>query len=302
MAGVDDRNIAKQVRFARLGNADGLDKKVEALYPHGKIVVTTKKGQWGINVRDSNPVEYFVEPDKNVVSEKGISALYIDKDGELQGIFIADNDNVDVAKATSGHLSEKILEQRKYFAWPPRSIGEGVSGNTIGMGLAVPTVGGLAYSLFGTEYVQSLSEVAQAFYLIGGVMTTGVALSMGPLILSDPLGRIADRARLKGLPEEARSGTYKYGDDALSSVNLHYGILQNENERFRLEKFFKEAGYTPPRDFTVEFLDAMRSLETGNGKPFAQLARVDPKLGGTVPVHVALNAYDAFKTTQPGNS
>src|SRR3989338_4451695 len=123
----EHRNIAElarnshSIRYEEVGYVSGeVVAAINRMYPT-KIDTRLKfrdsrKGSWSFHQR--MPMPHFLEGERD---EDVFCAVY-EKDGKPRTLFMGALDDLAYAGFTADELSNRVLEQRRWFAWPPRKL------------------------------------------------------------------------------------------------------------------------------------------------------------------------------------
>lgn len=282
---MDEKNIAALLRDY-IG--EYTRNEIAELYPHHRTL-DTKKGIWQIHERESFAMPFLMEEDRTEPKD-GFCAVYYNKKGESNSLFRGDLNDRRTVDTTIDEASKNVIEQRRFFAWPPKGLTprEGRDYFVIKGGLA--TIG-------------SALSAMPIFYFSGngglaiGIQVGGIFLFMGGSgligeIFGKKIGEAADKRRVKNFPNEAFS--YLYGEDARNAIYTEHRTLQDETRKTRLYQELRKAGYDVSKPFTKQIYDAMQSMEKHSNviKLTDYLKhQKEPK----VPLETAVKAYKATR-------
>lgn len=217
-------NIAELVRNAYLEWQPKVVEVIPVVYPYPLvtplITPNTRRGEWK-----------FLRHHKK---DRGFCAVY-ERKGKPQTMFSGESGHFPYVQDTAAMLSANILEQG-ILSWPLRALNTQDGALNMMMGMLI--MYGVALTLPFLGYNEHLNEHLTKFpeyvdelmktYPKEGALAVFV-FGMAPFVsgwFGKQLGRIADRARIKNLPEEAY--TYNYGYQSIDSLRGEYFILHPE--------------------------------------------------------------------------
>lgn len=241
-----EKNIASLVRNSTDGiNLGKIDNKVfKAMVELGYVsvpgeVYAAEKGFWVLYKRQGFAMPRFLEDDKKEPLS-GFVAVYYDN-GEPRTLFSGNETNRKAIVPAMRELTDKVLEQRDWFAWPPKKLtkddaqrwGHSIAeyGLILGAGfLAVDFAVNYFSKLHGNDYHGLAYKVFDSFTNYPA-KTALVALS-APLLLfpifeffGKRLGSFADRIREKNLPKQ-----FLYGEKAEKAIMDEYRTLLDQRK------------------------------------------------------------------------
>ncbi|MBI2128999.1 hypothetical protein HYU07_02060 [Candidatus Woesearchaeota archaeon] len=308
-----DNNIAQLVRepyFMR-----SLDS-IPILYNPPSRKLDTGKGQWEIHEREKFEIPFFSDNESQIASD-GFCAVYINKKGKPQTIFLGNLDDIasdesrGIVDSTAIELSKKVLEQR-LFSWPPRGL-DVANGDdwcilnvllgmvVVGSGILIDgAVAGYGNSSGKFEYMSIISKVVKLenenpnaastflWSLSGALLALG---GLGLASLGKKVGEFMDHIRTKNLPKEASS--FKYGYDAMGSVSKEQETVKRENEMRTLYNELQNSGYSVPKPLITEIYDAMKKIDERDSDKIISLRDylIQEKEVCVLPVDVLTKAY-----------
>ncbi len=276
-----EKNIVSLVKNSnsRYGNIGYVNTKViEAvpkLYKFARAL-DTKKGQWEIYERRFLP--HFLEEEQR--SSDGFCAVYKRK-GKPRTFFIGRLEDVVHLNSTTDVLSQRVLEQRRWFAWPPRNLTAktgaiyglnmanaftmlGIGAFLIDMGISFygKTTGSFEYESLLDKFVKYAGPEKENLPLmiagsIVGVLGLIFINNFGFSYIGQKLGKIADKIRIKNLPNKAL--LFLYGEEAEKVILEDYPIMQEELRKTKLYEKLRGFGVRISKQYFVVLDRAMRT-------------------------------------------
>lgn len=166
---------------------------INSIYPYSLGALSSRKGEW----------KFLGHHERG----NGFCAVY-EREGRPQTLFSGEYQIFPHVQETAAVLSANVLEQR-VLSWPPRAVTQ----EDIVMNVLKATIYPLAIPTLMLAWDHNMYAMVEEYlrtkpHLVPIIVTT---MGFGPFILAGlfkPLGLIADRARIKNLPEEAYSYTY----------------------------------------------------------------------------------------------
>jgi hypothetical protein len=234
---------------------------IKLIYTSLRITLETRKGEWQIYARAGDNVVPFLEREKPEIGHNFIAVYY--RDGDARTMFSGEYDEITEIKTVAKELSDKVLEQRKLFAWPPKKLIEEF-GNFYGfkkggMGflssiLLESAIGQLTkYESLHEKwanYCQSsgIDEGIMISIVVSGVILGATISSAIGTRVGEYLGRVADEYRQKNLPEK-----YKYGREVEDAVWKEYSEMKEQTAlSLAYEIFRRDTGKEPERETFAE--------------------------------------------------
>ena len=289
---------------------DDLVKGVNALYQNVEAAPTgypgatgspkKMKGKWLLRSRNDFSIPYF-DPNQQMPSTSGYAAIYVDKNGFLQSIFLVDTENEHDIRGTIYGLTKNVFEQ-PLLSWPPRGLNE-ERAKTWAQNLTLGSVSALAagliiYTLANGHEMASWSDEQKQLYLSiaggAGALTT-VAGFTYMASLAKKHGKAADMYRIRNLPEAASN--FLYGNDAAERVEHEYDTLVTEKQKALLRDELLKMGIRLPNDTIVGLHGDLKRIE----KPIdvvPVVKRLEGRTSPAIPLEQILNLGHALKISK----
>ncbi|MBI2107371.1 hypothetical protein HYT57_05295 [Candidatus Woesearchaeota archaeon] len=302
------RNIARLLRTdsflnwcGPFGVSDSVIGAIDGLYGEPeKSLETRSGGQWLIHERAGFSVPFFLEEDRKM-PRHGFCAVYYKKDKPIT-LFLGSLDGRLTFSYTVKELSENVLEQRRFFAWPPRRLAEG-EGERYGQDVGFYSAMGITASVAAAFFVGSFSEnvnefngflrdvppITWLFMCVGfaGSIFGGVEVAKR---IGKKLGPVADRFRTRNLPGVAFS--YLYGDEASNAVLEERSTLEEELRKTRLYEKFIEADVPISKPL---FLEVYRAMQSVNREKIVSLSDYLARHPEKIPLEKVVNVFSSVE-------
>lgn len=252
------RNIAQLSRgLYGLGCHSDVNKLVQELYGEPVRTLPTQKGEWRFYERTNYSIPTFLEEERQPPIN-GFCAIYRreHKNDVITTMFMGNLEDRAVVDSVADELARNVLEQRKWFAWPPYGLTEssgGRYGNLRGMtGLWVLEIGTVYFGREEQWFINasnSLFEYGKGLGLLAAVVIPMIGGIIVGSFVGKRLGKRADKMRVKNLPEEAYS--FLYGKEAEKAIEDEGRIVSDEAIKERSYRLFRETLHLdiPKSDF-----------------------------------------------------
>jgi len=227
-----ERNIAKLLRngasflLGGLGTIDeDVTEAVKAVYGRPQETIKTKRGEWQIYTRFGDSIAPFFESERREQRNNFLAVYY--RKGKARTLFLGEHDAEQEIETAAREISDRVLEQRRWFAWPPRKLTQ-----DDGTMYALGKLGGLYFSSlfieYGISFLTSYKPTYTRFleYCNSKGIDEGIAIQIimlstlvgltslsGMAKVGTILGRLADNYRQRNLPL-----SYKYGEEAVKQI------------------------------------------------------------------------------------
>ncbi len=199
------KTIPVQIREGVSPDID-LENKLAKLYNQPVAAFKTQRGEWKIHSRRDVKV-----PESEESRADGFFAVYYKK-GKPESIMCGDKLPDSTLEATLNHLTKNILEEPR-FRKPSRYFAADRSPGPI------MAYGSLMLAGFGGIFYGMVTSPEIARSLVGLCPLLGFS-TFAVNAVSKKIGRMADLARVKELPAEAKS--FSYGYDAQDRLKKEY--------------------------------------------------------------------------------
>ena len=279
-----DRNIAKLVRNSECFLFDylrvqelspGVIRSIADLYGTPIKSIGTKKGKWHVHERKGFSVPFFLEEERVEPSDR-FCAVY-ERKGKPTTLFLGDLEERTIVDKTVEELSKKVLEQRRWFAWPLRKLVEendknyGIS-RGFSFAVMVPSVllvDGVVSIMSGNNY-QGMFNYFKSFEfspLVSGMIMMGsFAGLLAPSVIlgrfGEKIGSLADAKRVKNLPQQALS--FLYGQEAERFVFDENVTSQDELRKTELYERLSGSGVNVSKPCFAEVYYMMQTVNRDN--------------------------------------
>jgi hypothetical protein len=309
------RNIAQEVRCvnsswffsnrslrANIGCAEEDYKKfldmafsissVDILYPDTLRTIKKDQGSWVVHERFGFKIPYFIERKKD--SSSGFCAFYKKKDkfgeeevrtlvlGEFPGNVYSDIEGF--VDKTIDILTKNVLEQRKWFSWPPRTFVQDNApnyciGNGLKAGLLV-SIAVLSYDILANSKGLNFADMAERtkewwghplFLLIGTTLCCGFLGGgmTGAILENLGISKRADNKRIKDLHEAVKEN-FKFGFNASSALSAEKQLVLDETKKTRLYSAARDASVTLEKPYFEHVYNAFKTMDKEQFKLLAQ--------------------------------
>ncbi len=268
------KNIPSQIRASlkpsleRWENNRETAEKISSLYPVTSGTLKTRKGNWEIYTRSSDPVPHFLEQEADSF-QPGFSAVY-KREGKPLSFVTGESVDIDTINQSLRTVSRKMAEQRWLFSHPLKSLNEeygfqaGIKWGlrimilltvfvifdlflipnypeALAQGLSISFLGGDAAGLDFTGYQSLILRLItpilgeEYLYLAYSIYSLAAFFIIPILIFTvwtEIAGKRADKLRMKKLPPKALN--FLYGFEAQKVMNIEYARLREEEKKGRL--------------------------------------------------------------------
>ncbi|MEK6855176.1 MAG: hypothetical protein AABX73_03055 [Nanoarchaeota archaeon] len=305
-----DRNIAKLVRNSECFLFDylrvqelspGVIRSIADLYGTPIKSIGTKKGKWHVHERKGFSVPFFLEEERVEPSDR-FCAVY-ERKGKPTTLFLGDLEERTIVDKTVEELSDKVLEQRRWFAWPPRKLVE-ENGKSYGTGkgfsfaVMVPSallVDGVVSIMSGDNY-QGVFNYLKSFKsspLASGMIMMGSLAGMLASIellgrFGEKMGPLADAKRVENLPQQALS--FLYGQEAERFVFDENVTLQDELRKTELYGRLSSSGVNVSKHC---FAEVHYMMQTVNENKVSALNNYLQQNKETIPLEKVVNVFSS---------
>jgi hypothetical protein len=275
-----ERNIAMLMRDCGLKYySDNVMSAIPKLYPCNVARIDTRKGRWNIYTREGFVLPYFMEEEK---PKNGFVAVY-ERNGKPQTLFSGELEDIVKVEFTAKEFTRNVLEQRLFFAQPPRYRTEERIDDyyrpLVVFFFLGSMIAGLGVSLFTGTLVSAL--VCATFGTIDGL----VGLTYVELGLARREGRKADKKRVQGLLPEAAS--YKYGNEAREKIIEEYDLLQDEQRKSKLYAKLGNNGLDISKKYFVKIYQFMQTRNLTGIRDYLSQNPQEPQ----VPLEQIVNVF-----------
>jgi len=247
------------------------------LYDGPRTFFSTQKGRWDIQTRMDFSIPFFLD-EENKEQGDGFAAIYLQKtkDGHHDPItlFRGRLGDIEDLRLDTEELTKKVLEQRTWFAWPPRDL-TAENGSLYGAqcgALALPlsimaldlavqqygyATGNFTYHTLATKLVKGEWGSDTALRLIGAsyMMVGGITLA---LRMGQDLGVKADQKRVKNL--SPRAVNYQFGKEAIAGMDKEAFVLKDEIRKAALYQEIQKAEVQISKSCFSQVYELMRNV------------------------------------------
>lgn len=312
--------------------ADGLEDKVNQLYPESSTF-RTRKGEWVVKKRHNHSISVLGE--KKHLPDSFVSLYYSFKEGKLQTLFRGNLDawTEPILESTCTTLSKTVLEQSRYFSFPPRGLrmagSSNLEGNPMNFFTAFGTYAAAAcmtglvlsditalYATFTGQFEHASMTVLFADYLktmnnanmpgaLAGVMVLVaspiVAGALVDIYFGNRIRQAADSYRVRDIPQAALG--FSYGSLAESLVleeNRQVEDLLNKKKAQHETglAIFKFSSRLKEMGYVLDTASATslyNALRDSECQGFLEGLKDFAKAVPNVPVGKAVLAYDSIR-------
>lgn len=302
----ENRNIAQLARNSYFNLLGHVNETVIAAIPElydSVRPIDTKKGTWRIYKRRDLP--HFLEEEKG---SDGFCAVY-EKNGEPRTLFLGKLEDVEYVDFTANELSRGVLEQRRWFARPPKQL-TAINGTHYGTKKAsavlvlamIPIAADIGITIYNKltgnfaydSVVESISDYyfSQGYnpiFTIGGPLSLVSGSLLGSGLVGGRLGKVADRIRIKNLPERAFS--FLYGPEAEQAILKDHATMREEIRNIQLHEELRRNGIDISKTFFLLLDKAMRASQGDVAAVLTHLKQNPNDLG--IPLERLVKVYSS---------